>query len=792
VAAERKTRRAVNGETGVIHRLLDQILAATRVTDVTDLIGELSDTHEVVWIPVGDNDNNLATINLGSDPAAGLIERVTNAIDAVLEQKWREEGEPVHLLSPRDAVAEWFGIPDGRLSNLKDVEKKEVAHLADSVTVTLRDSEKADRPTLDIRDIGTGLLAEEFSKSILNIKGNRKLRKLYLAGAFGQGGLSALAYSHYTVIVSRAHGASRRDIPPVAATIVRFNPGNVRTDKHGMYEYAIDHTTGQPFIFDVPERDFVPGTLVRHVSMEFSKYKNILTAPTGSPWWLVHNYLFDPILPFRIEEQRENTGKGNRRMVTGNHRLLTVGKNTEYTRHASLTFRDGSVTITWWVLDAEGENARARITQYAQVSKPIIITYNGQKQGDLPNTVIKVDLKLPYLDRYIVVHVDCDELDPESRRQLFPTTRENIRDSAIGDDLRRMVVETLQADPELTRLDRERKQRYTRRVDSQSVENIRRRLAARVRSVVLAGAGGTSPRTRPPEGTADTNVLPPIPVQTPPTLLEITSPDPRKVYAGKTFTLRFRTDADPNLFTNPDTFIAVITPPAFGQYTGATNVREGYGTAHFRAAEDLEIATSAEITLEVRPRRAASLRATAQLEVVPLPEAAGAGDGRVPTPNINPQWVTERDRFWKDNNWNNSSVAMVVQEAEGVDIFVSAENRRLGQLIARAQRKDLATVESVKSFYLEHLSYHTLLAAFDQNRSYSGGSHGAGTEPEVAEQEHERELQRACETVCGIMEEMFDFLADRSEEFEGETQMQSDSESQAEVDGIDDEEVVKV
>lgn len=177
MAAERKpkkTRRT--GKKPATDRLLDQLLSANKVTEVTDVISELSEARHVVWVPVGDNDNNLATINLGSDPAAGLIERVTNAIDAVLDQKWHDEGEPAHLLSPRDAVEEWYGVPQGRLSNLKDVEKKDVSEMAEHVMVTFYDSERADRPTVDIRDYGTGLLAEDFSKTILNIKGNRKLR----------------------------------------------------------------------------------------------------------------------------------------------------------------------------------------------------------------------------------------------------------------------------------------------------------------------------------------------------------------------------------------------------------------------------------------------------------------------------------------------------------------------------------------------------------------------------------------------------------------------------------------
>jgi hypothetical protein len=104
------------------------------------------------------------------------------------------------------------------------------------------------------------------------------------------------------------------------------------------------------------------------------------------------------------------------------------------------------VTLTWWVLAATGEAARNRLTQYVLASKPIVVTYNGQKQGDFPNTIIKNDLRLPYLERYLIVHVDCDQLDNESRRQLFPSTREALRDLPIGDDLRRLIIDTLGGD----------------------------------------------------------------------------------------------------------------------------------------------------------------------------------------------------------------------------------------------------------------------------------------------------------------------------------------------------------
>lgn len=748
--------------------LFSKILAATRVRDITDLLSDFDEHGRIAWKPVGGNDNNLAIINLGSDPAAGVIERITNAFDAILELEWIERGQPAHLMSPRSAVEQWLQIRDGRLATVEDLRDRDIQALAKRITVTLRDSERVDRPTIDIRDAGIGLKAEDFGDSILSLNKSRKLRKLFLAGAFGQGGSTALAYSHYTLIVSREKAMSdgspgRPRSGPVAFTLVRFNSGDALVDKHGLYEYMVDHATGHPFTFPVPDRDFSHGTLVRHVSMDLSKYRAVLTSPTGSLWWLVHNYLFDPVLPLRMVEERTNSGQGEARTAGGNYRLLTRGDKTEYQRVASLTFRDGTVNVSWWVLSADGsDSARDRITQYVQPSKPIIVTYNGQKQGDFSNSLIKTDLRLPYLERYLVVHVDCDKLDNESRRQLFPTTREALRDTGIGEELKRLILDTLSGDETLHRLDRERKQRYMSRVDSASVENIRRRLATRVRNVMLAAAGGRGPRVLPPPGPDNPTPRPAIPMQEPPTLLEITSPSPRRVYAGKRFTINFKTDADAAYFLNPDTFIAIIDPPGFGQYSGTTNVRDGYGTAYFLAADDMVVGTTSTVTLEVRPRRAASLRASVPVEVVALPEATGTGSGRTPTPNINPIWVIEGDRFWIDNSWNPSSVAKVVQSDESVEVYVSAGNTKLNNLITRAQRRATATVDTIKDFYLEHIAFFAMLAALDTERARPVTDDG--TERPAPEQDNERELQRGCETICGVAEDMFEVIANRSEE----------------------------
>ena len=724
---------------------------------MTNLIVALQEERRIGWRAVDGNENNLATINLGSDPAAGLVERVTNAFDAVLDFEWMARGQPTSLMSPRAATEQWFGIPNGRLSNLADLRDPSITALSKRVSITLRDSEREDRPTLDIRDQGVGIRSEDFATSILSLHKSRKLRKLFLAGAFGQGGSTALAYSTFTIIASRPamlpEDSSDRS-GDLAFTIVRFNEGDPLTDKHGLYEYLIDGATGHPITVAAPA-DFEPGTLVRHVSMDLGKYKNVLTAPTGSLWFLAHNYLFDPVLPFRLIEQRSNKSPGAQRTAAGNYRLLTKGDNTEYQRSAVLTFRSGTIRLRWWVLSPEGDQARQRLTQYVMVSKPIIVTYNGQKQGDFPNTVIKNELRLPYLERYLIIHVDCDELDNESRRQLFPTTRESLRDTVIGDDLKRLIVDTLGGDAELQRLDDERKRRYLQRVDTAAIENIRRRLGNRVKAVLQTAGGGSAPRVLPPEPPEPVPPQPPIPVSEPPSFIEIVSPEPRKVYAGKRFTVRFKTDADPAYFLKPDSFIAIIDPPSFGQYSGTTNVKDGYGVAYFTAVEDLADGIEAKITLEVRPRRAQSLHASIAIEVVPLPESAKPGEtGHVATPNINPQWVSEGDPFWIENGWSRQSVAKVVPSNDSVEIFVSANNDKLASLVARAQRRNVDAVDAIKDFYLEHVSFHAFLESATQAENNTEADDDDGARGGL----QKSELARMCETVCGIADALFDLL----------------------------------
>lgn len=739
------------------------LLNAHKPEEVRDVLLAIGNS-KYRFEPVGNRKNNLATINIGTDPAAGVTERITNAIDAVLEKEWRNQGEPLDIISPRRAAELWFGIKSGKISNIKDPHDPLLRNISDLVQVTLYDSGQTAKPTVEIRDKGIGLEPEQFSRTILDLNGNNKIGKLHLMGAYGQGGSTALSYNDLTLIFSKTSLISSKNRRKVAWTIVRINPGDVNRDKHEWYEYMVNNSTGQPFVTEISDDIFEPGTLVRHIMMDLGKFKGKITTPSNSLWYLAHNYLFDPIIPFTISDRR-NDSKDNR-TVTGNNRLLTYNENLEYFQEVPLTFRDGKVIIYYWVLNTTGENPKDRIKHYTQPSTPIVITFNGQRQGTLGNGIIKNDLKLPFLDRYIIVQIEADNMDNDSKRQLFSSTRESLRDTSILEELKKLTIDTLNEDDELKRLDRERKRRYFTQEDTQVLDNLRKRLAKRINSFLKSSGSGKAVTATRTSDSTNAEKLPEIPYEEPPTFFEVMTKTPKHVFPNKTFSIKFKTDAHPNYFAQTDTFVAFIDPHSFGMFTGTARVVDGYGLAYFKVNEDTLVGDTAKITLELRPPRQRSLGDTVDLIAVEMPiDSNTDGEGKNKTPNIQVEYIYSHDDFYKENNWDENSVAEVAEDNEAVYIWVSAENKNLNKLIVRAQKMNGNAVENIKNKYLEHISFYAFLINKEKAEVYIDGN-GHPVSDEIFDKIKENNLNNASETVCGMITDFFEVIITEATEQE--------------------------
>src|SRR5688572_2093875 len=181
--------------------LFDALIAATGSAEVRNILVGLGDSdaatlntpfgkHRLVWRPFGGKESNLSTIGLGTKPGRSLTERITNAMDAILEERVTTGVNPP--ISPRRAANAWFGRPisgpDAGLFSWRDMPDDFDKH----IHVVIRQSDREDRATIDVVDDGIGIEGRDFLQTILSLQSGNKIRKRHLIGAFGQGGAATL------------------------------------------------------------------------------------------------------------------------------------------------------------------------------------------------------------------------------------------------------------------------------------------------------------------------------------------------------------------------------------------------------------------------------------------------------------------------------------------------------------------------------------------------------------------------------------------------------------------------
>src|SRR5262249_4775986 len=98
--------------------LLGALLAARTCEDVRHILEGIGDHAQLdldqpfgpfnlCWHAFGNNPSNQSSIGLGTKPGRSLTERLTNAIDAILEDRVPANVPPPH--SAREAAQLWFG-----------------------------------------------------------------------------------------------------------------------------------------------------------------------------------------------------------------------------------------------------------------------------------------------------------------------------------------------------------------------------------------------------------------------------------------------------------------------------------------------------------------------------------------------------------------------------------------------------------------------------------------------------------------------------------------------------------
>lgn len=517
----------------VSQRAFAKALLGAKTPDDVDRILEMAERlyGPLSWLPVGGRENNIGTIRAGSDPALGLVERVTNGMDALLDLGHLRHPDDA-ASSPREAAQLWYGIPAGGVGDMTETDRRT---LGEKLRVQLDESGDPKRPTVVVEDDGIGQSPASFASTILSLNEKNKVGQTWNMGTYGQGGSVTYGFSDATIIISRRHpdflnGEDDR----VGWTIVREHETDPALQILPTYKYVVG---GGDEVMDLdPELfpDFGHGTRLVHIAYDLQGWTGPFT--TGI-WQFFHSALFDPVLPFLITGTRKKEKNYGSRIIIGNTaRLDGVDKargeievaHTD-SHQLDLGERFGQVTINYWVVRRpEGSSTSGDPAgSYVRAESAISMTLFGQRQDTESRIWIKDKAMLPFLFKNMVVQINADSLTPVAKRELFASTRERATKSDLRDEIYAQLSSILRSDEELRRLNHAEKERLLQRSTSASSEKVRRRLAkfikTRLQNVMKPGKGSTEPggggrrKTKSTTGTAHRDItddnLPRVPTK---------------------------------------------------------------------------------------------------------------------------------------------------------------------------------------------------------------------------------------------------------------------------------------
>jgi hypothetical protein len=752
------------------HTALLQLLEARSLKDAKRIVSTLVD-RGFVWLPLGAKEGNFGLVNIGSDPGFAFIERITNALDAVIDEAARHAAPAVvaQLRSPRAAVAALFAIPEGRAIHLAP-ERGE--RLARDVVVTIGDGTVHARPLLEVRDNGTGLTPDAMPATILNLAGSNKIAKPYLAGAYGQGGSTTFAFSPDGTIV-----ASASDDSAVGVTFVRYCELDARKNKNGRYEYLCRPSGAGVGHIPRAAVTFARGTLVRHFDYDLAAYAGDARLPERSLLALAQTALFDPVLPFTIVENRKRFWPA--RLDTADNEQLfapntpDAPESAEPAAPAAITYagrfarlqRAGDAAVEYAQsvripLEPIGANniaiahywvlAQADALLHPDPRHPIVMTNFGQTHGVEDRRMIVDALRLPFLKNELVVQIELDGLSPGVKRELFSTTRDRLKRGSRYTALIAAIVEALGDDPHLQAANTRRRLRLLEQQQKTDHKKLRRRFAELIEkfrpgneaaaqrsadgSDGSVGGGGSTAA-----GGVDDPAAEPLPTLAHPTFLRIRRSDgPLNLRRARRTALVVESDAPNGYLAVHENARLVLVDPTLSSVRFLHTSDFRGGRARLTVRTDLPTASTGTIGARLTDATGSVFADEAPYLVVepPPPEpAADDGTSKVRVPEIYEIYASDWARF----DFTDASVAQADESIDDYSLFVNMDNRHLRRLLTTTDYQ-AAGIARIKSSYLVQVAFYTFLL-------HEGRTANTGIDDGLLEGYQQRELDRVAQTV---------------------------------------------
>ncbi len=460
-----------------MNQLFEKLYFAKTEQELDKIINTYSDIFKPEnWSPLGGNENNFGVIeNQQSAPIAALIEKITNSIDAVLTKKCFEVGiDPKSLDAPESMdEARTMFFPkhkDWDMASIRNQQAENIQILADG---------PKKNTSLIIYDDGEGQHPEDFEDTFLSLLQGNKNEIHFVQGKYNMGGSGAIVFcgkKRYQLIASKRYDNTGQ----FGFTLIREHPRSKeeeRTKKNTWYEYLkID---GKIPAFDVNQqhlglfkRKFTTGTIIKLYSYDLPTGISDISRDLNQS---INEYLFEPVLPvYTIESEKRYPQSSLRRGLYGLKRRLELEDNKYIDESFSEDFDDalfGKMKVTCYVFKTKIDDKSVKDTkesiqrEFFKNNMSVLFSINGQVHGHYTSEFITRSLKFNLLKQHLLIHVDCSNMKPNFRKELFMASRDRLKDGEETRSLRRFLANKLGAgNGRLAEI-------HKRRKDSITVEN---------------------------------------------------------------------------------------------------------------------------------------------------------------------------------------------------------------------------------------------------------------------------------------------------------------------------------
>lgn len=427
------------------------------------------------WKPLGDNPSNYGVVkNQQSNPIAALIEKATNAIDAILTKECLATGiNPKSTEAPKSmdgAILKFFPDNNWDLPSFRKKQAENIQIIADGKGPRTQRSQYA--TSVIVYDNGEGQHPEKFEDTFLSLLRGNKNDIHFVQGKYNMGGSGAIVFcgkKRYQLIASKRY----TNDGDFGFTLVREHPKKDSDQaKETWYEYLLIDGKIPSFPIDsldlgLHNRKFETGTILKLYSYQFPKgYSGFAQDLNQS----INEFLFQPALPILTVDTKERypNNKVLENDLFGLKRRLAAEESEYLDESFSEQFSDdvfGKMKVSCYVFKTKVKDYDLKKTKkiiqdrYFKNSMVVMFSLNGQTHGHYTSEFITRSLKLNLLKSHLLIHVDCTEMKYNFRKELFMASRDRLKGGDEVEFLRQYLAKKLSAkDGRLADIEKKRKQ----------------------------------------------------------------------------------------------------------------------------------------------------------------------------------------------------------------------------------------------------------------------------------------------------------------------------------------------